>query len=111
MLAIPAPATLPTNCRRDIVNGASPGTLQSKRAFVVFIDCVIYPTEAVNDQAITTSSAGRGSNAVAWTRKRPEGAGFALMQCGIRGRSNWNARFGAEPLGGAAIPGSRLSAR
>jgi hypothetical protein len=24
MLAIPAPATLPTNCRRDIVNGASP---------------------------------------------------------------------------------------
>jgi hypothetical protein len=37
MLAIPAPATLPTNCRRDIVNGSSPGTLQLERAFVVLL--------------------------------------------------------------------------
>jgi hypothetical protein len=59
MLAIPAPATLPTNCRRDIVNGSSPGTPQLKPALLFLLVGVIYRTEAVNDQAITMLPAGR----------------------------------------------------
>jgi hypothetical protein len=59
MLAIPAPATLPTNCRRDIVNGSSPGTPQLKPALLFLLLGVIYRTEAVNDQAITMLPAGR----------------------------------------------------
>jgi hypothetical protein len=67
MLAIPAPATLPTNCRRDIVNGSSPGTPQLKPALLFLLLGVIYRTEAVNDQAITPSPIRR-------VRMRPAGA-------------------------------------
>jgi hypothetical protein len=67
MLAMPAPATLPTNCRRDIVNGSSPGTPQLKPALLFLLLGVIYRTEAVNDQAITPSPIGR-------SEMRPAGA-------------------------------------
>jgi hypothetical protein len=53
MLAIPAPATPPTNCRRDIVIKSSPQERYGTGA--VFIDWGIYRTEAVNDQAITSA--------------------------------------------------------
>jgi hypothetical protein len=68
MLAIPAPATLPTNCRRDIVNASSPETLRPRLALFLLLEA-IYPTAGVNDQAITTSSFRRGRNAAAPTRK------------------------------------------
>jgi hypothetical protein len=52
MLAIPAPAMLPTNLRRDIANRPSPE--RYKRDTVCFYCWVIYPMEGVNDQVITT---------------------------------------------------------
>jgi hypothetical protein len=39
--------------------------LRLKAAFSYFIAWVIYPTEAINDQAITTASAGRLGNQAA----------------------------------------------
>jgi hypothetical protein len=56
MLVIPAPATLLTNCRRDIVMKILPGTLRLMIGF--FIAWAIYPMEAVNDQVITTRRNG-----------------------------------------------------
>jgi hypothetical protein len=37
MLAIPAPATLPTNCRRDIVIGSSRERYDWKRLFLILL--------------------------------------------------------------------------
>jgi hypothetical protein len=111
MLAIPAPATLPTNCRRDIVNGSSPGTPQLKPALLFLLLGVIYRTEAVNDQAITPSPIRRVRNAAGWRENDQKAYGFALMQCDIRTRSRLTAQPGAEPRYGAAIPELRASAR
>jgi hypothetical protein len=57
MLAIPAPATLETNCRRDIVIGSSPERYKANisRSCSLLVG-VIYRTEAVNDQVITMAS-------------------------------------------------------
>jgi hypothetical protein len=67
MLAIPAPATLPTNCRRDIVNESSLGTPQLKQALLFLLLGQIYRTEAVHDQAITPSPIRRARDADALT--------------------------------------------
>jgi hypothetical protein len=53
---MPAPATPPTNCRRDIVIGPSPGATNEYRLILFFVDCVTYPTEVINDQAITAAA-------------------------------------------------------
>jgi hypothetical protein len=59
MLAIPAPATLETNRRRDIVIESSPNSTNRISAFGDLIDRTIYRTEVVNDQVITTASIWR----------------------------------------------------
>jgi hypothetical protein len=58
MLAIPAPATLPTNCRRDIVMDP-PGNTVIEVSACYFFRWAIYRTEVINDQVITTRSAWR----------------------------------------------------
>jgi hypothetical protein len=56
MPAMPAPATLETNRRRDIVMNPPGAFSADYRLFVLFVDRAIYRTEAINDQVITTPS-------------------------------------------------------
>src|SRR5689334_6767079 len=77
MLATLAPATLPTNCRRDIVIKFSHGMAQASGCLPD--DWAIYPTEVINDQAITRAQSA-GSMTLA---DQGEGIGPALTRCGI----------------------------
>jgi len=56
MLAIAAPATPPTNRRRDIVIGSSPDATKEYRLIFIFRYWKIYPTEVTNDQVITMAT-------------------------------------------------------
>src|SRR5882724_9179598 len=62
MLAILAPATRLTNCRREIAIWSSPRHASKYRLFLFFIGGVIYPMDVTNDQVITASFTWRVGN-------------------------------------------------